>query len=177
MVAISSPWSLTNLEELLAEQEWQAADHVTLSLLLEASYRIDVGWLDETAIAQLSCGSLQAIDQLWQNASGGNFGFSAQAKLYVALNYSAYDFCKAVNWLMFPLRPVGFFKFYDFLDFSLGAPTGHLPALWYWRLSWLESIWVGGFGTGRGAGFWDPHLLDAMMLRLNRCQFVLGKDV
>jgi hypothetical protein len=75
-----------------------------------------------------------------------------------------------VGWLVISSpRPLAFFRFYDFLNFSLTAPAGHLPALWYWQLSWLESLRVGGFGSGQGGGFGDLARLDALMLRLCRC--------
>ncbi|NJL49051.1 MAG: hypothetical protein HC929_18300 [Leptolyngbyaceae cyanobacterium SM2_5_2] len=81
-----------------------------------------------------------------------------------------HPFIQAVGWLMITVpRPLAFFKFYDFLNFSLEAPQGHLPALWYWQLSWLESLQTGGLGTGRGGGFADLARLDALMLRLTRC--------
>ncbi|MGF1461485.1 MAG: hypothetical protein ACFBSG_20965 [Leptolyngbyaceae cyanobacterium] len=63
-----------------------------------------------------------------------------------------------------------FFNFYGWLTFSLEAPPGHLPALWFWEMPWYRSWLVGGFGTGRGAGFGDPGMFDAMLLRLERCQ-------
>ena len=165
--------TLTDLTELLHEQEWQAADQITLWLLLQATNRTAEGWLDTDAVARIPCTTLEQIDQLWVSASQGRFGFSVQRQIYEEVaNLDALELSQQLGWLLFGLRPLAFFKFYDFLTFDLSAPHGHLPALWYWTLPWPLSWQKGGFGTGRGAGFGDASLLDAMMLRLDRCQMI-----
>ncbi|NMF83081.1 GUN4 domain-containing protein [Nodosilinea sp. P-1105] len=179
--SLQSDWSLMDLNDLLMAEEWQAADKVTQSLLLDAVGQPENSSLSPEAIAQIPCQTLHSINHLWVEASRGQFGFSVQQQLYQALSpefdttdvfnpFNPHPFCQAVGWLMvgFP-RPLAFFKFYNFLTFSLDAPPGHLPALWYWQLAWQDSWRVGGFGTGRGAGFADVAMLDAMMLRLSRC--------
>lgn len=183
MVTTNQDWSLGDLEELLQQQEWQAADQVTQALLLAMVERQTEPSLSLLDIAQIPCQSLHAIDHLWVTASQGQFGFSVQHRLYTDLAktfdltevnlFTPHPFCQKAGWLMVTIpRPLAFFKFYDFLDFSLAAPQGHLPALWYWQLSWRESLRTGGFGTGRGGGFADLARLDAMMLRLSRCSQV-----
>jgi hypothetical protein len=169
-----SQWTIQDLDPLLAQQEWQAADAVTLSLLLEAVGRGNEGWLDAAAIAQIPCDLLHQIDQRWMQASDQHFGFSIQAQIYEAQQGEAFNFSRQVGWTLFqvPVRLLGFHKFYDFLNFSLEAPVGHLPARWFWQLSWRESLRVGGFGAGRGAAYGDANMLDAMMLRLERCRRV-----
>jgi hypothetical protein len=163
-------WTLFDLEELLLQEEWRAADTVTQALLLQGIHRESEGWLSPEAIAVLPCQLLHQIDYAWVSASYGHFGFSVQYDLYHSLyEADARDFCWEVGWLLFNLRPFAFFKFYNYLDFSLEAPKGHLPALWYWQLPWIESWRAGGFGTGRGAGFADFTSLAAFMLRLSRC--------
>ncbi|NJN22250.1 MAG: hypothetical protein HC812_15055 [Leptolyngbya sp. RL_3_1] len=49
-------WRYQDLDNLLAQGEWQAADQVTLALMLAATDR--TGWLDEGAIARLPCETL-----------------------------------------------------------------------------------------------------------------------
>ncbi|MFH7244981.1 MAG: GUN4 domain-containing protein [Spirulina sp.] len=176
-------WTMTDLAALLHGQEWQAADQVTYSLMLGAANRQRDHSLTPIDLAQMPCNLLHRIDWLWGTASQGKFGFSVQQRIYQALDQTfdptrlspanPHPFCQAVGWLMVTMpRPLAFFKFYDFLDFSLDAPDGHLPALWYWRLTWLESLQTGGLGTGRGGGFADLARLDALMLRMARCSQV-----
>lgn len=180
---ISQDWGLNDLVTLLEAEEWQAADRVTQSLLLAAVNQSRVGHLNALTLAQLPCQVLHDLDYLWVRASQGNFGFSVQQRLYYQLDQqfdpthynllNPHPFFQQVGWLMVTLpRPLAFFKFYDFLNFSLDAPPGHLPAFWYWQLSWRESLQAGGFGSGRGGGFADLAMLDALMLRLGRCDLI-----
>lgn len=180
MVAMQD-WTLADLEVLLGDAEWEAADKVTYLLMRAAvpqtGDRMGLSALD---LAQMPCPLLYDIDYLWRRASGDQFGFSVQQQIYLNLAptfdpaslspINPHPFCQAVGWLMILVpRPLAFFKFYNFLDFSLEASRGHLPALWYWQLNWLESLQTGGFGTGRGGGFADLARLDALMLRMARC--------
>ncbi|MBD2105595.1 GUN4 domain-containing protein [Nodosilinea sp. FACHB-13] len=193
--------NLDELSLLLDEEDWEAADRLTADLLLEAvvqNYNDATGLSSEPeprhqphlsteALAGLPCQLLHALDDRWQRASGGHFGFSAQLQIYAATletidfdpalrNWSTpHPFFEEVGWLMLtPLRPIGFLRFYSWLDFDLEAPRGHLPALWYWRVPRITSLQMGGFLTGQGGGFGDLARLDAMMLRLSRCHQLGG---
>ncbi|MFM7470437.1 MAG: GUN4 domain-containing protein [Nodosilinea sp.] len=177
---VSQDWDLHDLATLLEAEAWQAADRVTQSLLLASVNQSQVGHFSALTLAQVPCQMLHELDYLWVRASQGNFGFSVQQRLYHQMDsqfdptqpnwLNPHPFFQQVGWLMVTLpRPLAFFKFYDFLNFSLDAPPGHLPALWYWQLSWLDSLKAGGFGTGRGGGFADLARLDALMLRMGRC--------
>ncbi|MDA0268665.1 MAG: GUN4 domain-containing protein [Cyanobacteria bacterium] len=164
-------WSYQDLDLLLGQEEWQAADQVTLALMLAATHREAEGWLDEGAIARIPCEVLNQLDQHWMRYSNGRFGFTAQQQIYrQRCGKEAFAFSREVEWTVARFRLFGFFKFYNFLNFSLDAPQGHLPALWFWHLPWYRSWRMGGIGTGRGAAFGDAHLFDALMLRLERCQ-------
>ena len=191
---------LDELSLLLYEEEWISADRLTAYLLRQAvtaqlpgnlapqqqspSRRV---LLTPETIAALPCQLLHDLDDRWQRASGGHFGFSAQLRIYTDIlditefepslrNWmTPHPFFSKVGWLMpLPLRPVGFLKFYNWLDFDLDAPMGHLPAFWYWQVPGLYSLLMGGFSTGQGAGFGDLARLDAMMLRMTRCQQLGG---
>lgn len=193
--------SLSELTLLLDEEDWKQADWLTTDLLLDAVAHSQSSeamrlrgkeprhrpHLTTEAVANLPCQLLYALDDRWQRASGGHFGFSAQLQIYADIletvdfdpalrNWSTpHPFFEAVEWLMlFPLRPVGFLRFYSWLDFDIDAPKGHLPALWYWRVPHIISLQMGGFLTGQGAGYGDLARLDAMMLRLSRCQQLGG---
>ncbi|WOD38433.1 GUN4 domain-containing protein [Nodosilinea sp. E11] len=193
--------TLNDLSLLLNDEDWEMADRLTADLLLEAVMQNALGeevllrgrdarqrpHLTPQTLATIPCQLLQAIDDRWQSASGGHFGFSPQLQIYSEiLKFEPFDpalhnwsnphpFFAEVGWLMlFSLRPVGFLRFYNWLDFDLEAPQGHLPALWYWQVPRLASLRMGGFLTGQGAGFGDLSRLDAMMLRLSRCHQAEG---
>jgi len=164
---------LQELDSLLSHGDWQLADEVTLQIMLTVSDRREAGWLDQTAIAHFPCATLHELDQRWLFYSSGRFGFSAQLHLYrEAAERSSFEFSRQAGWVMNLWQPIGFFNFYHWLNFSLDAPRGHLPALWFWEMPWYRSWLIGGFGTGRGGGFGDPSLFDALMLRLERCQSI-----
>ncbi|MBE9109719.1 GUN4 domain-containing protein [Nodosilinea sp. LEGE 07298] len=191
--------NLSELSLLLNEEDWEEADRLTADLLLDAVAHSQTAmrqqgatqrqhpYLTTEAVAALPCQLLQAIDDRWQRASGGHFGFSAQLQIYANLletvdfdpdlnNWSTpHPFFEDVGWLMlFALRPVGFLRFYNWLEFDLDAPKGHLPALWYWKIPRIASLQMGGFLTGQGGCFGDLARLDAMMLRLSRCHQIGG---
>ncbi|WP_035985669.1 GUN4 domain-containing protein [Leptolyngbya sp. KIOST-1] len=190
--------NLNELSLLLDEEDWEEGDRLTAALLLDAVAQNQAAqgqgaasrqapYLTPEAIAALPCSLLQAIDDRWQRSSGGHFGFSAQLQIYADLletvdfdpdlnNWSTpHPFFAEVGWLMLPsLRPLGFLRFYNWLEFDLDAPRGHLPALWYWRVPRLVSLQMGGFLTGQGGCFGDLARLDAMMLRLSRCRQLGG---
>jgi hypothetical protein len=184
---------LDELSQLLYEEDWVAADRLTAALLrqaVESQLSSDVAQhessrgslLTPETLAGVPCRLLHDLDDRWQQASGGHFGFSAQLQIYDEIlattefdpslyNWmSPHPFFLEVGWLMpLPLRPLGFLKFYNWLEFDLDAPVGHLPALWYWQVPGLYSLRMGGFSTGQGAGFGDLSRLDAMLLRMARC--------
>ncbi|MEM1310474.1 MAG: GUN4 domain-containing protein [Cyanobacteria bacterium P01_D01_bin.71] len=162
---------LKDLEDLLNQSDWQTADAVTHEIMLASCRRQELGWLNQAAIARLPCEILHQIDQRWLYYSRDRFGFSTQLKIYrEEVGQSAFAFSRQAGWTMSIWRPTGFFNFYSWLTFSLDAPRGHLPALWFWEMPWHRSLRAGGFGTGRGAAFGNPQLFDALMLRLERCQ-------
>jgi len=171
MIGTEIETGLQELEVLLSQGDWLTADAVTLEIMLATCQRRELGWLDQEAIALFSCEMLHQLDQRWLFYSGDRFGFSTQLKIYrQEVGRSAFDYCRQVGWTMTLWRPTGFFNFYNWLTFSLDAPRGHLPALWFWEMPWYHSWLMGGFGTGRGASFGEPRLFDAMMLRVERCQ-------
>lgn len=160
---------MADLDNLLQQQEWQAADKVTQALLLQSVRQEQEGYLPPLSLAQIPCSLLHQINSHWQAASQGHFGFAQQHAIYIRFQADVHRFCQQVGWLMLSPKPLAFFKFYEFLNFSLEAPEGHLPALWYWQTSWTESLRSGGLGTGRGGAYADHTTLDALMLRLARC--------
>ncbi|NEQ30017.1 MAG: GUN4 domain-containing protein [Leptolyngbya sp. SIO4C5] len=158
-----------DLDHLLAAQEWQDADRATADLLRQAIGQAEPIGLGVEAIAYLPCADLLQIDQLWLRHSARRFGFSVQQEIYTSLAHDAVQFSHAVGWTPWAAKLFAFFRFYSRLNFTLEAPIGQFPALWFWQLSLENSLLAGGFGSGRGAGFVDADKLDALMLRLERC--------
>ena len=173
MTTVLTQPSYQELEEALDQEDWQTADRITFEIMLDTADRSEVGWLDQAAIARFPCEVLHQLDQRWLRYSGNHFGFSAQFQTYLqTANRTAFSFSHKADWMwsLATSRPIGFFKFYHNLTFSLEAPPGHLPALWFWEMPWHISWRMGGFGTGRGAAFGDASLFDSLMLRMERCQ-------
>ncbi|NJL87157.1 MAG: GUN4 domain-containing protein [Leptolyngbyaceae cyanobacterium SM1_1_3] len=158
-----------DLDNLLSEQDWEAADRLSADLLRQAVSPDQPVDLDLAAIAHLPCNDLHRLDQLWTHYSGQRFGFSVQQQIYTALECDAVQFSHEVGWTPWTFRPFAFFRFYHQLDFSLEAPRGQFPAFWFWQLPLNGSLLAGGFGSGRGAGYVDAKKLDALILRLERC--------
>jgi hypothetical protein len=178
------PEGYSELQQHLANGAWRDADRATLNLLLILTDRAKEGWLDVKAIEAMTCEHLNRIDQLWNQHSGGHFGFRVQGEIYFQTPVSepsfinsaqttylrALELSKAVGWWQ---RGAHFHKYYNQLRFTLDAPRGHLPALWYWRIPWWRTLQFGGLGTGRGGCRVDADLITAMMKKLQECDKLL----
>lgn len=135
----------SHLQELLLDQNWQAADQETQRLLRTLSGQ-DSTQLQMEDIRCLPCLDLHAIDYLWVNHSNGLFGFSIQKEIWQSVggsvdgDYETWDRLAQsrskwrVNtpWHRFGSR-VGWrikdrwIPHQDY-TFSLDAPKGHLPS-------------------------------------------------
>jgi hypothetical protein len=174
----------TTLRDLLKQQKWLDADRETLVVMLKAADRAAAGWLNADALTQLPCLDLHTIDRLWSYYSGGKFGFTAQWQAYPIPKRSrtsftnnlpsrvvqdqVLDFARKMEWWTDHLE---FLKYYNQLNFSLEAPQGHLPALWFWTVPWWKALQNGGFGSGRGGCSVDNQTLPTFMARLRMCSF------
>ncbi|WP_411876147.1 GUN4 domain-containing protein [Vulcanococcus limneticus] len=128
----------TPLQQLLAAGELEAADRETSRLLPELLGR-SAGEVEPEDLERFPLPPLRIIDQLWSQASGGRFGFAAQARLYrdlggsveslIALDEDLFArFRERVGW------PAGraFSLLEDPSPPAADAPDGHLPLrCWY----------------------------------------------
>lgn len=153
----------TRLRDLLHQQNWLAADLETEAVLLKA-LNLDMQPVTAATVQRLPAVDLATIDGLWNRYSNGRFGFKAQQQVYRSQQQIQQDehqrgvgFQQMVAWRDQPsLWSRGFRPYYD-LDFSLEAPSGHLPT-WRWccpSLSHRYSL--------------SPELLEAVMTHLNTC--------
>lgn len=113
------------LQQLLINQDFQAADKLTLRLLCELAGDLAVQrkWLYFTEVERFSIADLQTIDTLWLVYSEGKFGFSVQREIWLAVGknweklWSQIDWKNGNNWTRYP----------DEFTWNLTAPRGHLP--------------------------------------------------
>lgn len=128
-----------DLEDNLLTGNFQEADLITRTLILQSARRETEEWLRIADIQNFPCRNLSEIDQLWTTHSDEKFGFSVQQEIYQRLNDTDasdadiwQDFSDSVAW-----RANNDWIRYDLLTFDESAPLGHLPR---WGVS------VGGFG-------------------------------
>jgi hypothetical protein len=113
------------LQQLLADRQWQAADKLTNLKLCELAGPVALQrqWLYFTDINSLPLTDLKLIDQLWLIYSEGKFGFSVQRDLWVALKkdwdrlWPKIGWKEGNNWTRYPSS----------FTWNLNAPRGHLP--------------------------------------------------
>ncbi len=115
----------TPLQTLLAEQNFQAADQVTLQKLCELAgpAAIQRKWLYFTEVEQFPVSDLQTINNLWLNYSEGKFGYSVQREIWLGVGKNWDKFWAKIgwktgnNWTRYPQE----------FTWNLTAPKGHLP--------------------------------------------------
>ncbi len=172
------------LEKNLAGGNLRAADQITRDILFEL-IKPKRGWIDAEALQAFNLSPLdkvaiKTLDHLWRTHTPTG-GFGRQLRIFGEVPQERLDsrqndnrlqvleFSREVGWWAEGLE---FFKLYDQLDFTVQAPQGHLPALWYWKkISRLEAFKCGNFGLfeERGGCRIEGYILPAFMRLLNRC--------
>ena len=121
----------TNLESLLQAQNFRAADLETEKIMLAVANREKERWLRTEDAEKFPCKELRSIDQLWLKYSSGKFGISVQQQIYQSLGGTkSYDqkvwesMGDRVGW-----RQAGLWLYYDRINFTQTAPSGHLPLI------------------------------------------------
>jgi hypothetical protein len=133
------------LKQALEQKDFKAADQATYKLMLESAgpKSKQQGRFDQQEWEQFPCSDLQAIDQLWIDATGGTQGFSVQKKILTEAQGGAFAYQVRVGWrdasgkwLVEP-RYSGSRKAVDYNkepNFK-NPPPGHLPA----KLAWWDA--------------------------------------
>ena len=126
------------LQDCLEARDFKAADYETTRIILE-TLNCNRDNLSPENLETLSCTVLTVIDRLWRNYSEEKFGFSIQLAAYQKVGGSMDTlrtqdrkvmgaFAQEVGWVVEgKIR----FEEYDQWDFSLNAPAGSFPAIWW----------------------------------------------
>jgi hypothetical protein len=113
------------LQQLLARQDFQAADRMTIQKMCEVAGASSVQrkWLYFTEVDNFPITDLQTINQLWLVHSEGKFGFSVQREIWLAQGKKWDNLWTKIGWKdgnNWTRYPNGF-------TWDLTAPRGHLP--------------------------------------------------
>jgi hypothetical protein len=113
------------LQSLLAQQEFEMADRVTVQKLCElageaASQR---KWLYFTEAQGLPPADLRLIDALWRLHSEGKFGYSVQRELWLGVNRDWERLWPKIGWR----TEAAWTRYPQEFIWDLSAPRGHLP--------------------------------------------------
>ena len=113
------------VQQLLAAQNFQAADLLTVQKLCELAgpNAVQRKWLYFTDVENFTITDLQTINTLWLVHSEGKFGFSIQREIWLSLGKSWEKFWPQIGWKNgnnWTRYPNGF-------TWNLTAPKGHLP--------------------------------------------------
>lgn len=113
------------VQQLLAQQDFLAADKVTLQKMCELAgpAAVQRKWLYFTEVDQFPVTDLQTINALWWVHSAGKFGFSVQREIWLSVGkdweklWSKIGWKDGNNWTRYPQE----------FTWNLTAPNGHLP--------------------------------------------------
>jgi hypothetical protein len=115
----------SSLQDLLVQQDFQAADRLTLEKLCELAgdAAIQRKWIYFTEVESFPTVDLQTINLLWRVYSEGKFGYSVQRELWLGTGknwdklWSMIGWKSGNNWTRYPQE----------FTWDLSAPKGHLP--------------------------------------------------
>ena len=113
------------LQQLLAQQDYQGADILTLQKLCELAGEAAIKrkWLYFTEVDNFPSTDLSTLDRLWFIYSEGKFGFSVQRQIWLSLGQDFSQLWYKIgwktenNWTRYPKE----------FTWDLSAPKGHLP--------------------------------------------------
>ncbi|MBD1938308.1 GUN4 domain-containing protein [Microcoleus sp. FACHB-68] len=113
------------LQKMLAAQDFQEADRLTLQLMCElaGASALQRKWLYFTEVDNFPIPDLQTLDYLWGVYSEGKFGFSVQREIWLSVGKNWDKLWPKINWKAgnnWTRYPQGF-------TWDLSAPKGHLP--------------------------------------------------
>lgn len=134
---VADLYRYAKLRDTLAAGNWFAADKETINLILDIAGESDLEELSPHDIRNFPCNGLRVIDKLWRKYSRDRFGFSIQLQFYVELGGTLETTIEQNRELIerwgdrLGWREAGVWRQCDQLDYSLNAPVGCHPALWW----------------------------------------------
>ena len=113
------------LQQLLAQQDFQGADVVTLQKMCElaGTAAVERKWIYFTEVMNFPITDLLTLDRLWLMSSEGKFGFSVQRRIWLSVGKDFGKLWNKINWKtgnVWTRYPKEF-------TWDLTAPKGHLP--------------------------------------------------
>lgn len=115
----------SGLQRLLARQEFEAADRLTLEKMCElaGTASLQRKWLYFTDVKDLPIVDMQTINTLWQVYSEGKFGFSVQRELWLGTGKNWESLWVIIGWK----SGNAWTRYPQEFTWDLTAPRGHLP--------------------------------------------------
>ena len=113
------------LQQLLAQQDFQGADVVTLQKLCElaGAAAVERKWVYFTEIENISTTDFHTLDQLWLMHSQGKFGFSVQRRIWLSVGKNFSKLWTKIGWK----SENTWTRYPKEFTWNLTAPDGHLP--------------------------------------------------
>lgn len=113
------------LQALLSQQDFQAADRLTLEKMCELSSPLAVQrkWLYFTEVKHFPATDLQTLNALWVVHSEGKFGFSVQRDLWLGAGKNWEKLWYQIGWK----NGNSWTRYPQEFTWTLDAPKGHLP--------------------------------------------------
>ncbi|BAZ52027.1 GUN4 domain-containing protein [Nostoc sp. NIES-4103] len=113
------------LQQLLAAQDFQAADRMTIQKMCELAgpTAVQRKWLYFTEVENSPAVDLQTINNLWLVHSEGKFGFSVQREIWLSLGKNWDNFWPKIGWK----KGNNWTRYPNEFIWDLSAPKGHLP--------------------------------------------------
>ena len=116
-----------SLNQLLLDQDFQAADTLTRQILCELAGEgaLQRKWVYFTEVEQFSAIDLYTLNSLWWLHSEGKFGFSVQRKLWLSVGKDFNKLWPKIGWK----QDNNWTQYPNQFTWDLSAPVGHLPLL------------------------------------------------
>nr|WP_218081744.1 GUN4 domain-containing protein [Anthocerotibacter panamensis] len=122
----TSTLDYAELQHLLARQDFQGADRLTLQKLCELAgpQAVKRSWLYFTEVDRFPSTDLRVINTLWLEHSGGRFGFSVQRALWLGCQKNWDKLWPLIGWR----KNDEWTRYPEEFTWDLSAAKGHLPS-------------------------------------------------